>query len=336
MELYFSFVIPVYNRPQEIRELLQSLLDLKYDRPYEVVVVEDGSQITAEDVIQEFKEQLSLVYLQKPNTGPGDSRNYGMERASGTYFIILDSDCLLPPDYLHNVEVSLAADYVDCYGGPDRAHGSFSTIQKAINYAMTASLSTGGIRGNKKAVNKFQPRSFNMGISKKAFESTRGFGKIHPGEDPDLSIRLWKSGFSTKLIPEAYVFHKRRVEFKQFFKQVKKFGMVRPILNKWHPGSASVAYWFPFLFCLGFLAAILLLIFAPLPYNFLLIGLYLLYFCLIFCDALRKTKSLPVALAAVVSVMIQFAGYGYGFLKSTILINFTGRKPQEIFPELFF
>ena len=252
MQLFFSFVIPVFNRPQELRELLQSLSELKYNRPYEVVVVEDGSQEEAEDVVNEFRSQISLLYFKKPNTGPGDSRNFGMARANGDYFIILDSDCILPQDYLNMVEASLNAEYVDCFGGPDTAHKSFSIIQKAINYAMTSGLSTGGIRGAKRSVNKFQPRSFNMGISRKAFESTGGYGRIHPGEDPDLSIRLWEKGFATKLIPEAFVFHKRRIAFKQFFRQVTKFGMVPTNPEQLAPGNCEDHLLVSVLVLLGF------------------------------------------------------------------------------------
>ncbi len=335
MQLYYSFVIPVYNRPDELRELLQSLALQSYTKPFEVVVVEDGSQLDAEEVVGQFSEQFNIVYLKKKNSGPGDSRNYGMTRASGNYFLILDSDCILPPDYLEAIDSALNEEYVDCFGGPDAAHESFSKIQKAINYAMTSVLTTGGIRGKEKRVGKFQPRSFNMGISQKAFHDTGGFGSIHPGEDPDLSIRLWKRGFRTKLIPQAYVYHKRRIDFGRFYEQVKKFGTVRPILNKWHPETRSITYWFPTLFCTGFLLS-LAYYFTALPYNYLFIGCYLIYFVLLFADALRSTKSLAIGVLSLIAAVIQFIGYGYGFLKSTILVNFSRRKPQEIFPELFF
>jgi len=332
MDLFFSFIIPVYNRPEEIRELMGSLLQQTYKKSYEIVVVEDGSDQSAEEVVREFKEKLFITYLKKKNTGPGDSRNYGMQRAKGNYYIILDSDCIVPPRYLEAVEASLQLGYVDCYGGPDTAHDSFSTIQKAINYTMTSFLTTGGIRGNKKTVDTFQPRSFNMGLSKKAFESTGGFGNIHPGEDPDLSMRLWKKGYPTKLIPEAFVYHKRRIDFGKFYTQVKKFGMVRPILNNWHRKTAKITYWFPTLFCVGFFASIILMVYGiRVP-----ILMFAFYFALIFFDTLLKSKSLSVAFLSMISVSIQFAGYGYGFLKSTILINFSKRKPQELFPELFF
>lgn len=335
MQLYYSFVIPVYNRPDELRELLQSLVLLEYKNPFEVVVVEDGSQLDAEDVVEQYSAQLNTVYLKKENTGPGDSRNYGMARASGNYFLILDSDCILPPDYLRALDTALTKDYADCFGGPDAAHESFSRVQKAINYTMTSVLTTGGIRGKEKRIGKFQPRSFNMGISQKAFQETGGFGSIHPGEDPDLSIRLWKAGYRTKLISRAYVYHKRRIDFGRFFQQVKKFGAVRPILNKWHPETRSITYWLPSLFCLGFLIS-LGYYFSALPYNYFFIGCYLIYFLLIFLDALRSTKSLAISALSLIAAGIQFIGYGYGFLKSTILVNFSRRKPQEIFPELFF
>ena len=258
-----------------------------------------------------------------------------MDRASGNYFIILDSDCIIPVNYLERVAHSLNTKYVDCFGGPDAAHHTFSKVQKAINYAMTSIFTTGGIRGNKKTVDKFQPRSFNMGISKKAFEDSGGFGNIHPGEDPDLSMRLWKKGYKTKLISEAFVYHKRRISFNKFFMQVKKFGMVRPILNNWHPGSSRVFYWFPSLFCIGFIFAIVLLLVGWGRYPWPVI-LYASYFAFIFLDAFIKNKNLVVALLAIIAVMIQFFGYGYGFLKSVILVNFSKSKPQVLFPELFF
>lgn len=334
--LYFSIVVPVFNRPEEIGELLGSLVSQTYKKPFEIVVVEDGSSHTAERVIEEFKDKLSINYLKKANTGPGDSRNYGMLKGKGNYFIILDSDCLLPQRYLETVSDALQGDFVDCYGGPDTAHPSFSAVQKAINYAMTSGITTGGIRGKKNGLGKFQPRSFNMGISKQAFEITRGFGNIHPGEDPDLSIRLLAKGFRTALLPDAYVYHKRRISFSKFYRQVKKFGMVRPILNLWHPHTARITYWFPSLFILGLLISFLIVIFLNHPLRFVPIGIYLAYFTLVFLSALFKTKSLQVAILSILAVFIQFLGYGLGFLKSVILTNFSRKKPQQLFPELFF
>ena len=332
MDLSFSFIIPVYNRPNEIKELLDSLRLQTYDKTFEVVIVEDGSTISSEKVIGEYVDSLAISYYKKPNSGPGDSRNYGMSRAKGNYFIVLDSDCILPPQYLVEAEKSLQEDYVHCYGGPDAAHESFSTVQKAINYAMTSFLTTGGIRGGKKAVDKFQPRSFNMGISKEAFENVGGYGNIHPGEDPDLTIRIWNKGYRTKLISEAFVYHKRRIDWNKFYIQVNKFGMVRPILNKWHPETKKITYWFPTVFCLGLLVSIILAI-----VGFMVpLYVYSLYFLLLFIDALRKTGNLKVAFLSLLATAIQFLGYGYGFLKSTLYINSSGKKPEEIFPKLFF
>lgn len=332
MELSFSFIIPVFNRPNEIQELLESFAIQTYNKPYEVVIVEDGSTISSEEVVRSFDTVLNSSYYTKPNSGPGDSRNFGMERANGNYFIILDSDCILPPQYLVEVEKSLKQDFVHCYGGPDAAHESFSTIQKAINYAMTSIFTTGGIRGGKKAVGKFQPRSFNMGISKQAFEAVGGYGNIHPGEDPDLTIRIWNMGYDTKLIPTAYVFHKRRIDWNKFYIQVNKFGMVRPILNQWHPETRKLTYWFPTVFCLGFLASIVLAIF---DYSIPLI-LYGFYFIILLLDALLKTKNVKVALLALFATGVQFLGYGYGFIKSTLYLKFSSKKPELLFPKLFF
>lgn len=332
MNLSFSFIIPVYNRPNEIKELLDSLRLQTYDQPFEVVIVEDGSTISSEEVIGEYVDVLSISYYKKPNSGPGDSRNYGMQKAKGNYFIILDSDCIVPPQYLIEADKSLQEDFVHCYGGPDAAHESFSNVQKAINYAMTSFLTTGGIRGGKKSVDKFQPRSFNMGISKEAFENVGGYGNIHPGEDPDLTIRIWNKGYRTKLISEAFVYHKRRIDWNKFYIQVNKFGMVRPILNKWHPETQKITYWFPTVFCIGFFISLLLaLIGFKIPWF-----MYSTYFLVLFIDALIKTRSLKVSVLALLATVIQFFGYGYGFLKSTLYINFSNKKPEEIFPKLFF
>ena len=332
MQLQFSFIIPVYNRPDEIQELLQSFDLLETNLPYEIVIVEDGSTKSSKIVVNSFEGKLNISYFFKENSGPGDSRNFGMQKAKGNYFIILDSDCILPKHYLNEVEKSLKADYVDCFGGPDTANQSFTNLQKAINFSMTSFITTGGIRGKKSSIDKFQPRSFNMGLSKKAFETSEGFGRIHPGEDPDLSIRLWNLGFKTKLIPEAYVYHKRRISWKTFYKQVNKFGLVRPILNQWHPQTKKLTYWFPTVFSTGLLVSILLF-FIGFKWLFFT---YILYFLVAFVMALISTKSLGVSILSLMAILVQFLGYGYGFLKSTFAVSVLNKKPELYFPQLFF
>ncbi|GGG06916.1 glycosyl transferase family 2 [Dokdonia pacifica] len=332
MQLSYSFIIPVYNRPDEIKELLDSFVSQDTTLPYEIVIIEDGSSLPSDSVIAAYTDTLNITYLPKSNSGPGPSRNYGMARAAGNYFIILDSDCILPPHYVRVMDEALRMDYVDCFGGPDAAHPSFSALQKAINYSMTSFLTTGGIRGGKKQVNTFQPRSFNMGLSKKAFEASEGFGKIHPGEDPDLVLRLWDKGFKTRLLADAYVYHKRRISWSKFYKQVHKFGMVRPILNNWHPSSAKVTYWFPTVFLAGILFSMLMAIFGWLFFIYVVIG----YFVLIGVHAMVVTKSIPIGIMAIAATIVQFYGYGTGFLKSTIAVQWLGKEPQQKFPHLFF
>lgn len=332
MSLSYSFIIPVYNRPEEVKELLESFRLQETTLPFEVVIIEDGSSMPSDQVVLDFKEDLDISYYTKPNSGPGDSRNYGMARAKGNYYIILDSDCILPPTYVTDMHRSLSQNYVHCYGGPDAAHPSFSKIQKAINYVMTSFFTTGGIRGNKQQVQDFQPRSFNMGLSQKAFEATGGFGDIHPGEDPDLVLRLWALGYKTRLLPEAYVYHKRRISWSKFYTQVRKFGLVRPILNSWHAGSAKITYWFPTVFLIG---TLLSCIAALLGFN---LGLFLLFlYCgFLFLHSSYVNKSVIVGLLSVFAMFIQFLGYGLGFLQSTIAIGWLGKLPRKRFPKLFF
>lgn len=329
--MHFSLIIPIYNRPDEIDELLESLTKQTYPNNYEIVIIEDGSTITCKHIIEKYSD-LSVSYYFKPNSGPGDSRNYGMNVAKGDYFIILDSDCIIPSTYLQTVDEELSKDYVDCFGGPDAALDSFSNIQKAINFTMTSFLTTGGIRGGSEKLDKFQPRSFNMGLSKKAFEASKGFGNIHPGEDPDLSIRLWKLGYKTKLITKAFVYHKRRIDWNKFHTQVNKFGLARPILNSWYPEYAKITFWFPTLFLLGFLFSVLCTIFK-FPYFLYCYGVY---FSLLFISSLLKNKSLEIALYSIVAAVIQFYGYGKGFLLSFIKIHILKQQPEIAFPKMFF
>lgn len=336
MELRFSFVVPVYNRPEETRELLESLALQTFSAPFEIVIVEDGSRDTSQTVVEAFRDRLQIAYYQKENTGPGDSRNYGMKRATGTYFILVDSDCILPPEYLQRVFEALSSRFLHCYGGPDDAHPSFNALQQAISYTMTSVLTTGGVRGSKAARRNFQPRSFNMGLSREAFEASGGFGNIHPGEDPDLSLRLAKLGYSLGYIPGARVYHKRRIDFPSFFRQVHKFGLTRPILNLWHPGSARLTYWFPTFFLAGAATAILLPLFWSDPLARIPIVMLGVYLLLVAAGAGIKSRSLRTALLAPLALCVQFAGYGLGFLKSTILLTFSRKKPQELFPGLFF
>ncbi|MFN4027098.1 MAG: glycosyltransferase [Flavobacterium sp.] len=330
--MFFSIIIPVYNRPDEIKELLDSLLVSNYTKPYEIVVVEDGSTVPCKDIIDSFSNTLNVSYYFKENSGPGDSRNFGMKKAKGNYFLIFDSDCIIPENYLSEVDKELSSQFVDCFGGPDAALDSFSKVQKAINFAMTSFLTTGGIRGGSEKIGKFQPRSFNMGISKKAFEFSNGFGNIHPGEDPDLSIRLWKMGFQTRLFPNAFVYHKRRIDWDKFSIQVSKFGKARPILDLWYPEYQKPTFWFPTLFVLGFVIALLLLLF-----GFILpIICYGIYYLLLLLSATFFNKSLEIGCLALIAVTKQFWGYGLGFLQSFVKIKLLKQPPQEAFPELFF
>ncbi|MCK4561440.1 MAG: glycosyltransferase [Flavobacteriaceae bacterium] len=337
--MHFSIIIPVYNRSDELDELLQSI-SVQLNAPQlDVVVVEDGSDETSEKIIEKYKNQLQLKYFYKENSGPGDSRNFGMQKATGDYFIILDSDCILPENYLSEVKNALEQNYTDAYGGADAAHVNFTTTQKAINYSMTSFLTTGGLRGSEKARNKFQLRSFNMGISKKAFEVTQGFSKQHFGEDIDLTFRLWKNKFETQFIVNAFVYHKRRATWQQFFKQIFNFGAARPILNKMHPNTAKITFWFPSLFIMGFILAITF----SLSGNDILLILYGIYFTLIFFDAINKNRcygetcftSIKIGLFAIVATLVQFFGYGLGFLRSIFRLKILNNTKEDTFPRMF-
>ncbi|MGI9544383.1 MAG: glycosyltransferase [Cyclobacteriaceae bacterium] len=326
----YSIIIPVYNRPEEIQELLEGL-SLQTFHDFEVIVVEDGSVDRCESVAELYEQKLTIKYFFKENSGPGASRNFGMERANGNFFIFLDSDCLVPTDYLQQVDQHLRDYPLDAFGGPDSAHQTFTKIQKAINYAMTSFLTTGGIRGGKKKLDRFQPRSFNMGISREVFQNVGGFRSFHPGEDPDLSYRIIKSGFKTGLIQEAFVYHKRRIDFSKFIRQVYKFGLARTILMKWHPGSFKLVYALPSFFLIGLICLLGFSIAWPWLLLPILVGGLLL-----FADAILRTKSLQIAFMGVFASVIQIAGYGYGFLTGLWHLWILRKDEKVTFPGLFF
>lgn len=324
----YSVIIPVYNRPDELREMLDSLQNQTI-QPFEVVLVEDGSDQKSDFLVGQY--ELTIQYFFKPNTGPGDSRNFGMKKAIGQFFLFFDSDCVLPEDYFEKLDQAIDEMQPDAFGGPDAAHPSFSNVQKAINYAMTSFFTTGGIRGGKKQLDRYQPRSFNMGLRKEVYEKVGGFSDIHPGEDPDLSFRIMNEGYKVSLIQEAKVFHKRRIDFGKFIKQVYKFGVVRVILNRWYPGTGKLVYFLPTLFLLGTLFLIGL---APVSAGWSLLPLGFLI-GMIGLNAWR-TNSFIVALLAIPASFIQLLGYGFGYLKSQVKLNILGQTERKAFPSFFF
>lgn len=335
----YSIIVPVYNRPDEVGELLDSMTRQTLT-DFEVVIVEDGSQIPCEDVCKKYKERLSLKYFMKPNSGPGQSRNYGVEHAEGEYVIILDSDVVLPEGYLQAVADELTTRPCDAFGGPDRAHASFTDIQKAISYAMTSFFTTGGIRGGKKKLDKFYPRSFNMGLRRDVYQRLGGFSKMRFGEDIDFSIRIFKAGCKCRLFPGAWVYHKRRTDFRKFWRQVYNSGIARINLYKKYPESLKVVHMLPAVFTIGVLLCSLValmgicfsifsffissaagsdtvqlsLFISGLVIALLALSPLMVYALVVLTDATRQYHSLRIGCLSVYASFVQLCGYGSGFL----------------------
>lgn len=323
MKPRFSIIVPVYNRIDEVRDLLESL-DAQQTRNFEVVLVEDGSSEPCRSVAEEYAGRIPVKYFFKDNEGRSIARNHGMERAEGDYFVFFDSDCVIPPDYFTILTAALDSEPLDCFGGPDSAHESFSDVQKAINYTMTSFLTTGGIRGGKIRLEKFVPRTFNMGYSRRVFERVGGFREMF-SEDIDMSTRIRLAGFSIGLYPDMPVYHKRRLDFRKFIRQVYVFGMSRITLKLLYPDTLKAVHWLPAIFVLGVVAMLLLAIFAS-PWWMLPLGIYLLA---IFISALVSTHSVIIAAKAVPASLIQLGGYGCGFIKAYFLKIILGRGRNE-------
>ena len=314
--MFFSIIIPLYNRPQEINELLATLTKQTYMQ-FEVLVIEDGSVNDAKNIVASYADKLDVKYFFKENAGQGFARNFGFEHAKGDYFVIFDSDCLIPADYLEIVRDYLFEHQLDAYGGPDAAHQTFTPVQKAISYAMTSPFTTGGIRGNKKHIGQFHPRSFNMGVSREVWEKVGGFILTRLGEDIEYSIRIHENGFKIGLIPAAKVYHKRRTSFAQFYKQLHFFGRARINIYKHFPAELKLVHFFPAVAVIGMATTLLLnVIYPPLAYifNFLV----LLYFLLIFFHAWQVNKSIKIAFLSVAASFIQLTAYGFGFIQDFV------------------
>ena len=322
----FSVIVPVYNRPDEVGELLESLCS-QTETDFEVVIIEDGSKKTCKDVCAKYAGILDLHYYNKENSGPGPSRNYGAERATGDYLIVLDSDVVLPEGYLKAVSSALAQWPVDAFGGPDASHDSFTDIQKAISYTMTGFFTTGGIRGGKKTLDRFYPRSFNMGIRREVYQQLGGFSAMRFGEDLDFSYRIVEAGYRTRLFPEAWVWHKRRTDFRKFFRQVYNSGIARINLTKRHPGTLKAVHLLPMVFTVGVIMLIVasavgrvLMHYRPeCDWLWLFLGPWipiLLYALLILTASTLTNRSLKVGLLSVPAAFIQLTGYGCGFLEA--------------------
>lgn len=316
---FYSLIIPVYNRPNEVDELLESLTHQTHTN-FEVLIIEDGSSKPCEEVVNKYTSVLDLKYYFKENGGQGFARNFGFERAKGDYFVVFDSDCLIPENYLEIVDQAIEKEGWDAFGGPDKEHEAFTWIQKAISYSMTSPFTTGGIRGNKKHAGTFHPRSFNMGISREVFEKAGGYKITRMGEDIEFSIRIIENGFKTGLISEAFVYHKRRTNLWQFYKQLHFFGRARINISRFYPNEIKLVHTFPLLFLLGLLSLPVLYFLMPLLFQ---VGVLVLgmFYLLIFLHSLARQRNLIVALLSIITSTIQLGAYGIGFLSEGLKKN---------------
>ena len=331
MQKTISIVVAIFNRKDELFELLNSLI-AQTDKDFEVIIVDDGSFVDLLPTVETFKEMLNIQYFKKPNSGPGLSRNYGANRAKNDWLVFVDSDVIVEKDYIENIKKNLEKTDCAAFGGADKAHKGFNILQKAISYSMTSVFTTGGIRGSKKAVTRFQPRSFNMGVNKEIFLKIGGFSEMRIGEDPDLSMTIWEKGYQTAFFDDIGVYHKRRTDLGKFSKQVYQFGCARPILNQRHPDYVKPTFWFPTLFLLGYVAGILE--YFLLQKGFVL-ACYGFYTLVIFVHALYLTKNIAIAAQAIITTYIQMFSYGYGFLESWVKLNVLKMKPEDAFPKHF-
>lgn len=344
--MIYSVIVPVYNRPDEVDELLESLARQTF-KQFEVIIVEDGSVKDCRRVVEKYVDMLDVRYYCKDNSGPGQSRNYGAERAKGDYLIVLDSDVVLPEGYLQAVNDELAANQCDAFGGPDCSHPSFTDVQKAISYSMTSFFTTGGIRGGKKKLDKFYPRSFNMGIRRDVYIRLGGFSKMRFGEDIDFSIRIFEAGCTCRLFPDAWVWHKRRTDMRKFFRQVYNSGIARINLHKRHPGSMKLVHLLPMVFTVGVIALVLVSAVGRVLMEYDDVDRWywlcavpwipIMVYCLIICvDSGIANKSIKIGVLSICAAFTQLMGYGFGFIEAWWKRCVLGKDEFQAFEKTFY
>ena len=342
----YSIIVPVYNRPDEVNELLDSLTRQTL-KDFEVVIVEDGSSVPCRDVCEKYSSSLDIRYFEKQNSGPGQTRNYGVQHANGDYVLILDSDVVVPEGYVKAIDEELKTKECEAFGGADASHPSFTPVQKAISYSMTSFFTTGGIRGGKKKLDKFYPRSYNMGIRRDVYLALNGFTKMRFGEDIDFSYRIIEAGYSSRLFPEAWVWHKRRTDFRKFFRQVYNSGIARINLSKRHPGTMKLVHLLPMVFTVGVIGLILISAIGRVlmayddPHRWYWLCAtpwlpILLYSLLIFTDSSIQNKSAKIGCLSIIAAFVQLMGYGFGFLEAWWKRCVQGKDEFQAFEKTFY
>lgn len=318
--MLFSVIIPVYNRPEELAELLTSLVDQTVTN-FEVVVIEDGSSNPSDTIIGSFQRDLDIRYIFQENTGQGFARNHGMKMAQGDFFVILDSDVILPSDYLEKLENAIQTRELDAFGGPDAAKEDFSSLQKAMDFAMTSFWTTGGIRGKMKDSSKYQARGFNMGVSRAVFEDLGGFVDPNRGEDIEWSLRIKNAGFKLELVEEAFVYHKRKNTLRSFSKQAFSFGQNRVNVSRFHPGAIKLVHLFPSLFLLFLILTLVGVLPETLTLQRFLLGFWS---GMILLSATAQTRSILVGILALICSVVQLSSYGAGLIYELLVKLFKG------------
>lgn len=217
----FSIIIPTYGRPKQLKECLDTVAVLAYPKDgYEVIVVDDGSKTSLEEIVRAFQKRIKVRLLRQNNAGPATARNRGASESSAEYLAFTDDDCKLSQHWLTRLEEALNLNPESLVAGrtvndlPDNSYSTASQLIIDFLYYYYNREDAMFIASN------------NMALSKEQFLKVGRFDTTFPlaAEDREFCDRYLYKGFKTLYAPEAIVRHAHPLTLSNFWRQHFNYG----------------------------------------------------------------------------------------------------------------
>lgn len=221
---FFSIIVPTHTRPKQLAACLSALDRLDYRRDlFEVIVVDDGSEMSLEDIVDSFRSRLDLTLIRQAHAGPAAARNAGADVARGEFLAFTDDDCAPAPNWLQCLASKLSVMKDRALGGrivnalPENLYAVTSQIIIDVVYAH--------YNGDPNHARFFA--SNNLALATNRFHAVGGFDSVffpRASEDRDLCDRWLFNGYKMTYAPEALVYHSHPLDLRTFWRQHFNYG----------------------------------------------------------------------------------------------------------------